>query len=791
VPGKDNPADLATREVSGFEATATRLWFKGPLWITDPNEWPNSPDMGITSDSVDNEVSQDRSNKRQTANRHNLALPVFTDEQSSEILMLPNYETVEEVAPFEQILPPGHHCRLTKASELLVLHARSLDEDGRTGPFAPLVELNLKRDAAEKLELSTNSRIPKKEVPDDDSVPAAENSISISTEEMEVARNLLIKMSQQHYFPGITACLKEESLSKREDYPEEVRRPVFELGLRLDEDGIIRSYGRTALTSMRAQRRALYDPHIFCPDTSKPLILIPGNGFLGECIMYTAHLSTMHWGRNAMTHWTRSEYWVINPSKLAARIKRKCEVCTNYYSKPFSTVPSGLPEKRFSPAYPFQHTGLDYVSVRFERKKNTVRGKIMDQEKYIIICLFTCMVTRAVHLEYADNYSKEEFARVFQSFCHRRAFPETVVSDNGSNFEPIAKRIKMETEKAQELFPKITWQFLPREAPNWGGFYERLNKSVKDCLAKEFPRLANKPYMEIESALAEITYRLNCRPLWAISMDRDDVEILTPNHFLISGPTGNYGQPSEQNIAGLRFYHEAQKKHLDELWHRFARAYLSALRVQHNWDQSAKPPNLKIGDFVMVPQEKILKTRWPIARIKDFVYSSTGQLKAAKIEVYVSDRVNTRLKDSLYGKRTRIKNLSPDQVKKVAGCFVENARPVLLSHLYPYEMWNDTDALPAQIKREELPTNFPAHPEVLTDPLADFSSQKSVAIEKRRVNKVKQAAEVASRRAERAEARKRKLDEPVVREETDRPRRQKAKYGRNYQNLAGGNINEN
>jgi hypothetical protein len=274
-------------------------------------------------------------------------------------------------------------------------------------------------------------------------------------------------------------------------------------------------------------------------------------------------------------------------------------------------------------------------------------------------------------------------------------------------------------------------------------------------------------------------------------MDRDDVEILTPNHFLISGPTGNYGQPSEQNIAGLRFYHEAQKKHLDELWHRFARAYLSALRVQHNWDQSAKPPNLKIGDFVMVPQDKILKTRWPIARIKDFVYSSTGQLKAAKIEVYVSDRVNTRLKDSLYGKRTRIKNLSPDQIKKVAGCFIENARPVLLSNLYPYEMWNDTETLPAQIKREELPTNFPAHPEVLTDPLADFSSQKSVAIEKRRVNKEKQAAEVASRRMERAEARKRKLEEPVTREETDRPRRQKAKYDRNYQNLTDGNFKNN
>jgi hypothetical protein len=39
-------------------------------------------------------------------------------------------------------------------------------------------------------------------------------------------------------------------------------------------------------------------------------------------------------------------------------------------------------------------------------------------------------------------------------------------------------------------------------------------------------------------------------------------------------------------------------------------------------------------------------------------------------------------------------------------------------------MWEDTEAdFPMGIKRDELPTNFPFHPKVLTEPLADFSSQ--------------------------------------------------------------------
>jgi hypothetical protein len=784
VPGKENPADLATRQVSGFDAASSRLWFKGPKWICERDEWPVNMDMNTPSNSAGVEVSLNRQ-KGQTKSGHDLVLPLFISENAAEVLMMPTYETVETNASFENILPPGYRCQLAKACELLVLHARGLvEETGTAGPFSSLVELSPQRDAVERLELSSDLRLRS----EDDSLPAPTSTISI--EELEAAKRWLIIKSQQHYLPGITACLKIDSLSKREDFPEEVLRPVLELGLRLDKDGIIRSHGRTAMETERYKTRLRVDPHIYCPDTAKALILIPGNGFLGECIMYTAHLATMHWGRNNMTHWTRSEYWVINPSKLATKVKRHCAVCTNYYSKPFVPLPSGLPEKRFSPAYAFQHTGLDYVSVRFERKKNTIKGKEVDQEKYIIICLFTCMVTRAVHLEYADDYTKEEFARVFKSFCHRRAIPQTVVSDNGSNFEPIARTIRPDTSAAEQWHPEILWQFLPREAPNWGGFYERLNKSVKDCLAKEFPRLANKPFMEIESALADITYRLNCRPLWAVSMDRDDVEVLTPNHFLVTGPTGSYGPPSEQSISSLRKFHVSTQKQLDHIWSYFARSYLSALRVQHKWDQSLVPPNLKVGDFVMVPQKKVLKTRWPIARITGFVKtSSNSELNAANIEVYVSDRVNTRLKNKLFGARTRIKDLSPDQVRQVSGCFVRNEKAVLLKNLFPYEMWRDTDVeFETPLIHDELPTNFPGHPTVLTDPLADFDSEKADKEKRRLINRQKREEQREVKRqkmAELAEARN-AARAPVVRSETDRPRRKKTKYDRNYQDVADG-----
>ena len=49
-------------------------------------------------------------------------------------------------------------------------------------------------------------------------------------------------------------------------------------------------------------------------------------------------------------------------------------------------------------------------------------------------CLFTCLNTRAVHLEVTHSLSAESFLMAFTRFCSRRVVPKIVLSDNGSNF---------------------------------------------------------------------------------------------------------------------------------------------------------------------------------------------------------------------------------------------------------------------------------------------------------------------------------------------------------------------
>lgn len=49
-------------------------------------------------------------------------------------------------------------------------------------------------------------------------------------------------------------------------------------------------------------------------------------------------------------------------------------------------------------------------------------------------CLFTCLSTRACHLELVEDLSTDHFITALKKFIARRGRPQRIYSDNGSNF---------------------------------------------------------------------------------------------------------------------------------------------------------------------------------------------------------------------------------------------------------------------------------------------------------------------------------------------------------------------
>lgn len=169
-----------------------------------------------------------------------------------------------------------------------------------------------------------------------------------------------------------------------------------------------------------------------------------------------------------------------------------------------------LPEFRVTQARPFQYVGVDFAGPLYIKK-----GKATGNCK-VWLCLYTCAVTRAVHLEIVPNLNAPTFIRCFKRFTSRRGLPSRVVSDNAKTFKSSAKLIRQTFEDpvVKEHFNKqrVERQFNLEKAPWWGGMFERMIKSAKCCLKKTIGR-ARLSYDELFTVVTEIEAVLNSRPL--------------------------------------------------------------------------------------------------------------------------------------------------------------------------------------------------------------------------------------------------------------------------------------
>ena len=120
-------------------------------------------------------------------------------------------------------------------------------------------------------------------------------------------------------------------------------------------------------------------------------------------------------------------------------------------------------------------------------------------EHKVYICLFTCTVTSAVHLEVVTDLMVECFLQAFRHFSSRKSLPRLVLSDNGSNFLSAADELKTllsSPSLASALSKSGTeWRFNPKRAPWFGGFWERLIGLTKLTLKNVLGRAltASKP----------------------------------------------------------------------------------------------------------------------------------------------------------------------------------------------------------------------------------------------------------------------------------------------------------
>jgi len=149
--------------------------------------------------------------------------------------------------------------------------------------------------------------------------------------------------------------------------------------------------------------------------------------------------------------------------------------------------------------------------------------------------LFTCATSRAVHLEVVTDLSTTTFLLAFRRFVSRRSLPILMMSDNASTYTSTAEELErlFTSEELSTVLGRegTKWRFIPKKAPWFGGYWERLVGLTKMAIKKTLGR-AHIDLVALQTVVSEVEAMLNDRPLTYISDDVTDPEPLTPSHLL-------------------------------------------------------------------------------------------------------------------------------------------------------------------------------------------------------------------------------------------------------------------
>ncbi|XP_048481536.1 uncharacterized protein LOC105393818 [Plutella xylostella] len=475
VPTKENTADDATRDTPP-DFNSSHRWYRGPAFLYLPEEhWPREEKI------VEEDTGEERTLVTVAATRLSEALPDIT--RFSNFMRV--IRATARVLQFIELL---------RAKKQTVLHKRTK-----------------KNEEADPAWTSTTPRTATRAA-----TPAVKTAVRkyllLSARHMHRARQLWLRSQQQENFAEEIAALQ-----KSVAIPTTSR--LHNLSVILDEEKIIRLRSRIATAAD------------ITPSQREPAVL-DGNHRWTRLYIAWVHKQLHHGGFETTANEVRQHYWVLRLRHAVRSEVKQCLACRIRKATHAQPSTGNHPHTRLAHHQrPFTYTGLDYfgpLMVTVGRTK---------QKRYGV--LFTCLTTRAVHLEVAGSLSTDSAIMALRRFIARRNCPSELHSDNGTNLRGADVELKKAALAAMEEEASvrfIQWRYIPPSAPFMGGAWERLVRSVKNALQVTLHERAPKEEV-LATLLVEAEHTINSRPLTHVSTSADDEEALTPNHFLLGAPS--------------------------------------------------------------------------------------------------------------------------------------------------------------------------------------------------------------------------------------------------------------
>ncbi|XP_064394514.1 uncharacterized protein LOC135341786 [Halichondria panicea] len=152
-----------------------------------------------------------------------------------------------------------------------------------------------------------------------------------------------------------------------------------------DEHGVLRSRGRIANATL--------------PYSTKHPIILPSDHPLTTMYIRQSHSRVLHNGVKETLTELRSRFWVIKGRSVVKQVLHSCNTCRRHEGMSCRVPPPPpLPTFRVQEAPPFTSTGVDFAGPLYVKHPGGVQTKVW-------IVLYTCCVTRAIHLDLVSDMS--------------------------------------------------------------------------------------------------------------------------------------------------------------------------------------------------------------------------------------------------------------------------------------------------------------------------------------------------------------------------------------------------
>ena len=387
----------------------------------------------------------------------------------------------------------------------------------------------------------------------------------------------------------------------------------------LDHSGILRVGGRIRKASLSA---SLKNP-----------VILPKSSHVTSLVISHVHERTHHSGRGITLNELRtSGYWVINGNAMVRRFISKCVNCRYLRGTIGEQKMADLPQSRVEPAPPFTYCAVDYFGPWHVQRGRTVVKRYG--------ALFTCLASRAVHVEVSDSLETDSFIQALRRFICRRGPVREMRCDRGTNFIGAEAELKRAIEeiddekvKAELLKDNIDWIKNPASASNFGGVWERQIRSIRNVMNQLIREHGHRLDEEsLRTFLCEAEATINHRPLTVETLSDPLSEpplspsmLLTGKTKLVLPPPGEF---KRDDLYCRRKWRRTQ--HLaQEFWSRWSKEYLQQLQARTKWTQPRR--NFKTGDVVLLKENQSPRNRWSLARVVNAHPDDQDQVRSVTV----------------------------------------------------------------------------------------------------------------------------------------------------------------